>query len=93
MQKNVEVCSSLLDRMDCSVLDLVGHWWLAWERLLVEMSMLAWEESTLSLLMTVLEILTMAWEILTLWVTGMSTVLWKLALETPALDKLEKLTW
>ena len=61
--KNFEVCLSLL--MDCSVLDLVGHWWMVWERLLVcsglvEMS-LALEKSTLSSLMVVLEIMTTAY--------------------------------
>ena len=47
--KNFEVCLSLL--MDCSVLDLVGHWWVVWERLLVcsglDEPSLAWEKSTL----------------------------------------------
>ena len=61
--KNFEVYLSLL--MDCSVLDLVGHWWMAWERRLVcsglvEMS-LALEKLTLSSLMMVLEIMTMAY--------------------------------
>lgn len=78
--------------MDCLPLDLVDL-----ERMLVcldlvDISQLVLEKSTLTSLMMVLEILIMAWEILTLRIMGRSSFLWKIVLETLLFEKLGRLT-